>query len=205
MELRILEERPNPLLKRTEYRFEVVHAEAPTPTIEDVRTELAKQVKVPKDRLVVEGMHARYGAPQTVGEALAYQTKEALLATSREHILFRNKLKEKTAPAAPGEGGAAPAAAPEAPAKAEKPAEKPAETKPSAEKAHADKPPADKPHAEKSHPEKPHAEKGPADKGHAEKGGSAEKQAGEKSHSEKAAGEKPHADKPKAEKPAKKE
>ena len=54
-----------------------MHAEAPTPTIDQVRGELSKQLKVPKDRLVVERMHARYGAPHTRGEALAYASLAA--------------------------------------------------------------------------------------------------------------------------------
>jgi ribosomal protein S24E len=118
-----VEERPNPLLKRTEYRFEIVHAEAATPTRDQVRGELSKQLKVPKERLIVERMHARFGAPMTRGEALAYADPKAALAISREHILIRNGLKEKAAPAAPGAAPAVPAA----PAPAEKSAEKPSE------------------------------------------------------------------------------
>jgi ribosomal protein S24E len=114
LELKILEERPNPLLQRVEYRFEVSHAEAATPTIDAVRTALAQQLKMPKDRLVIEGMHARFGAAQTRGAALAYKTSEAVMAVSREHILIRNGLKEKAVPAPPG---AAPAEAPSAPEK----------------------------------------------------------------------------------------
>jgi len=41
MEIRIVEERTNPLLKRHELRFEVAHATAATPTRDHVRTELA--------------------------------------------------------------------------------------------------------------------------------------------------------------------
>ena len=115
MELKILEERANPLLQRTEYRFEITHAEAPTPTIDQVRGELSKQLKVPKERLVIERMHARFGAPQTRGEALAYKSADAAKSISREHILIRNGLKEKAVGQAPGTE-AAPVAAPAAPA-----------------------------------------------------------------------------------------
>ncbi|HEV2316096.1 MAG TPA: hypothetical protein VGV89_00775 [Thermoplasmata archaeon] len=183
MELKILEERPNPLLQRTEYRFEVTHTEAATPTIDAVRTALAQQLKVPKDRLVIEGMHARFGAPQTRGAALAYKTADAVKAVSREHILIRNGLKEKAAPAAPG---AAPAEAPAAP-------EKPAETKPAKE---AKPEPAAK-------PEK--AEK--ADKGEkADKAEKTEKPPKADKHEAPAKGEKhDKSDKPaKADKPAEK-
>ena len=119
MDLKILEERPNPLLERTEYRFRADHATASTPTRETVRAELAKMLKVPKDRLIVERMNARFGTPVTEGVAVAYQTVEARDRLVREHILIRNKLKEKAAPATPG------AAAPETPAPAAPAAEKP--------------------------------------------------------------------------------
>ena len=111
MELKILDERPNPLLQRVEYRFRADHATAATPTRDTVRTELAKLVKVPKDRVIIERMNAKFGTTKTLGDAVAYQTKEAAERTVREHILVRNGLKEKAEakPAAPAE--AAPPAA----------------------------------------------------------------------------------------------
>lgn len=115
MELRILEERKNPLLKRTEYRFEVIHGTAATPSRDAVRQELSKVTRTPKERLLVERMHATFGAARSEGVAVAYETKEALAATALEHILIRNGLKEKPKAAPAGE------TAPE-PAKAEAPA-----------------------------------------------------------------------------------
>jgi ribosomal protein S24E len=168
-----VEERPNPLLKRTEYRFEIVHAEAATPTRDQVRGELSKQLKVPKERLIVERMHARFGAPMTRGEALAYADPKSALAISREHILIRNGLKEKAVPAAPGAAPAAPAA----PAPAEKSAEKPTEKAP---EKHAEK--ASEKHPEKT-PEK-HSEKG------SEKSAEKPSEKGSEKHSDKGA-EKP--------------
>jgi len=141
MEIRIVEERTNPLLKRHELRFEVDHATAATPTRDSVRTELAKAVHASKDRVIIERMHPRFGTAVTRGEANIYDNADAAKSISREHILVRNGLKEKvakgTAPAAeaPAAPTAAPAAAPapaatpapaaaptEAPAKSETPA-----------------------------------------------------------------------------------
>jgi small subunit ribosomal protein S24e len=118
LELKILEERKNPLLKRTEYRFEVVHGTAATPSRDSVRQELVKLTRVPKERLVVERMNAQFGTARSEGLAVGYDTKEALAATVRSHILIRNGLKEKPKPAAAGES--APEAPP--PPKAEAPA-----------------------------------------------------------------------------------
>ena len=105
MEIRILEDRANPLLKRHELSFEVAHATAATPSRDDVRGELSKLVRAPKDRVIIERMHARFGTAVTRGDAVVYETVEAAKATEREHILVRNRLKEKPskAPAAPTE------------------------------------------------------------------------------------------------------
>jgi ribosomal protein S24E len=116
LEIRIVEERKNPLLHRVEYRFEVAHASAASPKRGEVRSELAKMVKVPKERLVVERMNARFGIAETVGLAVAYDSKEALDVTVREHILVRNGLKEKAAAQPPVAAAEAPTPAAETPA-----------------------------------------------------------------------------------------
>ncbi|HXW67146.1 MAG TPA: 30S ribosomal protein S24e [Thermoplasmata archaeon] len=130
MEIRILEERANPLLKRHEYRFEVAHATTATPTRDSVRVELSKVVKAPKDRVIIERMRARFGTATARGDALVYDSVDAAKSITRSHILVRNGLKEKvskgpapTAEAPKGEAPApAPAPAPPAEAKGEKPA-----------------------------------------------------------------------------------
>ncbi|MCI4357456.1 MAG: 30S ribosomal protein S24e [Thermoplasmata archaeon] len=109
MEIKIVEERKNPLLHRTEYRFEVDHPTAASPTRANVRVELAKLVMVPKDRLVIERMNAQFGLARSNGFAVAYETKEALDVTVREHILVRNGLREKKSAAPPAEPEAPPA------------------------------------------------------------------------------------------------
>ena len=123
MEIRILEDKANPLMKRHEVRFEVAHATAATPSRDAVRGELSKLVQAPKDRVIIERMHARYGTAVTRGDAMVYESADAAKAIVRGHILVRNGLKEKTAKGpAPA---AAPAPAPPAPAP---PAAAPAET-----------------------------------------------------------------------------
>jgi small subunit ribosomal protein S24e len=120
LELKILEERKNPLLKRTEYRFEVTHGTAATPNRNDIRQELSRITRTPKERLVVERMHAQFGLARSEGLAVAYETKEALAGTVREHIQIRNGLKEKPKPATPAESAPEPPKAAETPAAPEK-------------------------------------------------------------------------------------
>jgi small subunit ribosomal protein S24e len=123
VEVRILEDKANPLLKRHELRFEVAHATAATPSRDAVRGELSKLVKAPKDRVIIERMHARYGTAVTRGDAMVYDSAEAAKAIVRSHILVRNGLKEKPAkgPAPAAASAPAPVApvAPAAPAAAE--------------------------------------------------------------------------------------
>lgn len=149
MEIRILEERSNPLMKRHEYRFEVAHATAATPSRDAVRGELSKLVKAPKDRVIIERMHARFGTATTRGDALVYETAEAAKSITRAHILVRNGLKEKeskpgpsASPPAPAEAPKPAPSAPSAPAKAEEPppAAAPAEPKAKPVKTEASKP-----------------------------------------------------------------
>jgi len=146
MEIKILEERTNPLLKRHELRFEVAHATAATPARDAVRTELAKTVHAPKDRVVIERMLPRFGTAVTRGEANVYDSVDAAKSISREHILVRNGLKEKEAkgpaPATSGEplkaegappaASGAPAEAAATPTPAHHPKHAPAEAPPAA-------------------------------------------------------------------------
>jgi ribosomal protein S24E len=127
LEIKITEQRPNPLLKRTEYRFEIGHSAQSTPTRESIRSELAKDLKVPKDRVIVERMRSKFGTPKTVGEALVYTSTDDAKAIEREHVLIRNRLIEKAVVTeAPATEAPAPAAA-TAEKRAEKPSEKAAE------------------------------------------------------------------------------
>jgi ribosomal protein S24E len=111
MDLRILEQRPNPLLHRVEYQFSVTHPEAATPTRDEIRTELAKAAKVPKDRVIIGRVRAKFGTAESIGEGSAYETKEAIEVVVPDHIQIRHGLKEKKV-----KGAAAPAAAEPAPA-----------------------------------------------------------------------------------------
>jgi len=137
VEIRILEQRSNPLLKRHEYVFEAAHAAAATPSRDAVRGELSKLVAVPKERVVIERMRARYGTATTRGDAFVYESVDAAKAIARAHILVRNGLKEKAAPAA---AAPAPAEAPKAEPAPEVAPAAPTEAPKAAPKAKAPKP-----------------------------------------------------------------
>ena len=95
MELEIQDKRENALLNRIEVRFVLHHPNSPTPKRENVREELSKTLKVPKDRVVVDRMNSSFGIHDTEGYAKIYPSKEDAMRTEREHLLLRNKLVEK--------------------------------------------------------------------------------------------------------------
>ena len=124
MEIRILEDKANPLMQRHEIRFEVAHATAATPSRDAVRGELSKLVNAPRDRVIIERMRARYGTAVTRGDAAVYDTADAAKAIVRSHILVRNKLKEKPTKGTVPAAASAPEAAAPAPAESPAPAKK---------------------------------------------------------------------------------
>ncbi|UCE80342.1 MAG: 30S ribosomal protein S24e [Methanobacteriota archaeon] len=99
MDLEIVSKDENQLLDRTEVRFKATHADEGTPQRDAVREKLASLLKVPKERVVVDSMRSEFGKMETLGYAKVYKTKEAAVKYEREHILVRNKLKERASKA----------------------------------------------------------------------------------------------------------
>jgi small subunit ribosomal protein S24e len=152
MQAEIVSRKENPLLKRVEIQFKVVHHGEGTPQRDTIKEEIAKLAKAPKDRVVIDHLNSQFGAPHTLGYAKVYDSKEDALEFERKHILGRNKLIElekkkkvkKVEPYKP------------APAEEEAPAEEP-------EGKHKEKPeekPEKEPEEKKEEPEEaPEAEK----------------------------------------------
>ena len=91
MEIEIQSKINNPLLNRTEVQFIVHHDQEKTPKRELVRTELASQLKVKKENIIVNFMKSSFGLHETVGYAKVYKNvKEAQQAES-DHLLKRNQ------------------------------------------------------------------------------------------------------------------
>lgn len=137
MEIEIVSKEENQLLDRTEITFKAVHAKEGTPQRDAVREKLSALLKAPKERVIVDSMGSEFGRMETIGYAKVYKSKEAAMKYEREHVLVRNKLKEKVkvekkaAPAPPPPAAKA-AKAPEKTSEkpAEKTPEKPAEKHP---------------------------------------------------------------------------
>ncbi len=98
MQAEIVDRKENPMLKRVEIQFKIVHHGEGTPTRDIIREEIAKLAKAPKERVVIDSVDSQFGKPLSMGYAKVYDSKEDALEFERKHILGRNeliKLEEK--------------------------------------------------------------------------------------------------------------
>jgi small subunit ribosomal protein S24e len=91
MEVDIIAEEENPMLHRTDVRFEIVHDEA-TPSRLSVRDSLAAKLNKDSAEVVIHKLDTKFGMRKTVGYAKVYDSPEAALDVEQEHMLDRNKI-----------------------------------------------------------------------------------------------------------------
>jgi len=102
MEIEIQSKKENPLLQRTEVHFIVHHQGEKTPKRDLIRSELAEQLNVKKDAVIVNHMKSSFGSTDTTGYAKIYKNGDSAKEWERKHIIKRNpisgggKKKEKT-------------------------------------------------------------------------------------------------------------
>jgi small subunit ribosomal protein S24e len=97
MEITINEKIENPLLNRTEIRFECIYQGESTPKVLDVKNRLVATLNVDKNLLVVHNLKPSYGEGKANGYAKLYDSVESLAKIEREHVVVKNKeaTKEK--------------------------------------------------------------------------------------------------------------
>jgi len=91
MDIDIIEENENPMLHRTDVRFEVTHEEA-TPSRLSVRDSLAAKLNKDSDEVVVHELDTKFGMRKTVGYAKVYENPEYAKDVEQDHMLERNKI-----------------------------------------------------------------------------------------------------------------
>jgi len=134
MEVKIIDKKYNPLLKRNEVVFEVKHEKVKgTPPRLEIRAKLAEMLKMKLDQVYMRKVETKTGTMLALGEANAYDTVEQAVLIEPKYVIERNTPKEK----------AKEAEKPKKPEKAAEPKEpeKPAEE---AEKAEETKQPKEK-------------------------------------------------------------
>jgi small subunit ribosomal protein S24e len=94
MEVVIKDEEENPMLHRTDVRFEVVHDEA-TPSRLSVRDSLAAKLNKDSDEVVVHKLDTKFGMRKTVGYAKVYESPDHAKDVEQKHMLERNKIGDE--------------------------------------------------------------------------------------------------------------
>ena len=91
MDVEIIDEDENPMLHRTDVRFQLTHEEA-TPSRLSVRDSLAATLNKDAGEVVVHELDTKYGMRKTVGYAKVYEDADAAESVEQQHMLQRNKI-----------------------------------------------------------------------------------------------------------------
>jgi small subunit ribosomal protein S24e len=102
MDVDIIAEDENPMLHRTDVRFQLQHDEA-TPSRLSVRDSLAAKLNKDSEEVVVHELDTKFGMRKTVGYAKVYDSPEHAQDIEQEHMLERNKIGEDAEAEADGE------------------------------------------------------------------------------------------------------
>lgn len=90
MEIKIVSNKRNDLLKRNEVIFIVTHEGGPTPSRIEVREKLASKLNVDVDRVYIRRMETMTGTRITTGEAHIHDAPEQARLIEPKHIISRN-------------------------------------------------------------------------------------------------------------------
>jgi len=91
MDIDIIEEDGNPMLHRTDIRFQITHDEA-TPSRLSVRDSLAAKLNKDSAEVVVHELDTKFGMRKTVGYAKVYESPDHARDVEQDHMLDRNKI-----------------------------------------------------------------------------------------------------------------
>jgi small subunit ribosomal protein S24e len=95
MKIEIESREENKLLNRVEVRFRVVHTKEKTPAREETKKQIAANLQVPAELVVIDYQKSKFGKHYTEGYAKVYRTKEEAMALEPDFLLIRNGLKSK--------------------------------------------------------------------------------------------------------------
>ena len=104
MELQIIKDKTNPLLKRREVSLKIQNKGTPSRT--EVKNKLAALANSKPELIVVEHLDTTFGNQEVLGAASIYETEERLKQLAHQHLVARGVPKaaeeaSKEAPAAP--------------------------------------------------------------------------------------------------------
>ena len=89
MEIKVIEEKNNPLLNRREVKFVVEH-DGPTPSRKNIVEKIAATMNSKVGLVMVDSLRSEFGKRETVGYAKIYENEERAKEVERAHIITRN-------------------------------------------------------------------------------------------------------------------
>ncbi|MGD0953630.1 MAG: 30S ribosomal protein S24e [Methanotrichaceae archaeon] len=89
MDIKIIEEKNNPLLNRREIVFKVDH-ESATPSRKSIVDRIAATMNSKEGLVVIDNLKTEFGKRETIGYAKIYETEERAKQVERPHITERN-------------------------------------------------------------------------------------------------------------------
>ncbi len=96
MEIKVLSEKQNPMLKRREISFRVEHGQSgSTPSRQDVRRAVATILKIEENVVFLKKLQTRTGTQTAIGLVNVYETVEQAKRVEPEYIVKRNLPPEK--------------------------------------------------------------------------------------------------------------
>ncbi|MEM3555787.1 MAG: 30S ribosomal protein S24e [Candidatus Micrarchaeia archaeon] len=94
MEVKVIEQKENPLLRRKEIRFEVSFT-GPTPSRKQIKELLCSKLGVDASLAVIDIVEQGYGSTAARGYAKVYESKEAMGIESKHKLDRDTGVKEK--------------------------------------------------------------------------------------------------------------
>jgi len=95
MEIKIISQKQNPLLKRKEIQFDVQHEAGSTPPRLEVRRAVAAALKANVDLVFIKRFETRTGTQSAAGTAHLYESAEQAKLIEPEYVVKRNIPPEK--------------------------------------------------------------------------------------------------------------
>jgi small subunit ribosomal protein S24e len=95
MEVKIVSQKMNPVMKRKEVQFTIEHNKSKTPIRLDVKRSIASQLQVSDKLVFVKQMKTLTGTSTTVGAANAYESEAQAKLMEPAYIIKRNSPPEK--------------------------------------------------------------------------------------------------------------
>jgi len=95
MEIKITQQKENPLLKRKEVQFEVEHNTGSTPPRLEVRRAVANALKLNVDLVFIKKFETKTGTHTATGTANLYESADQAKLIEPEYIVKRNIPPEK--------------------------------------------------------------------------------------------------------------